>query len=198
MNLKNKVEKYYIVFVCLFVCFVLVGYFLIKNFDKNTTINDQLLPPTTGDCLIEKKSYTVNGSSMKGVVEDGVVVEVLVNYYQCNTILKNDIVLYNYAGNENPLIKIVKGVPGDTLALSKNNATYHILINGKVLKNTENNSYELDSRAYRMLSLYVSDYQGLVPADTYLIMGNLVSGSTDSSKFGLISKKDIIGKVILP
>jgi hypothetical protein len=53
----------------------------------------------------------------------------------------------------------------------------------------------LDDQGYRLLSLYEKDYKGIIPEDAYLILGNLPQGSLDSSHFGLVGKKDILGKV---
>jgi type IV secretory pathway protease TraF len=63
------------------------------------------------------------------------------------------------------------------------------------LKNSQNQPYILDERGYRVLSLYEKDYKGIIPEDAYLILGNLPQGSLDSSHFGLVGKKDILGKV---
>jgi signal peptidase I len=106
------------------------------------------------------------------------------------------LIVYSYGGNENLLIKIVKGLPGDKFSLQKTEGGWHILINGKVLKNSENKPYLLDERSYRMLSLYERDYKGVIPENAYLILGNLVSGTLDSTSFGLVGKQDILGKAI--
>jgi len=39
--------------------------------------------------------------------------------------------------------------------------------------------------------------KGIIPENSYLILGNLVSGSIDSTTFGLIDKGDILGKAEL-
>ena len=46
-----------------------------------------------------------------------------------------------------------------------------------------------------MLSLYERDYQGKIPEDAYLVLGDNINGSLDSRNFGLIGKQDILGKV---
>jgi len=46
-----------------------------------------------------------------------------------------------------------------------------------------------------MLKLYVKSYP-VLPDNTYLILGNKVSGSSDSTRFGLIDKSDIVGKIM--
>ena len=47
-----------------------------------------------------------------------------------------------------------------------------------------------------MLELYINDYQGVIPANAYLILGNQAEGSLDSIRFGLIGKEGIVGKIV--
>ncbi len=70
-------------------------------------------------------------------------------------------ITYNYSGNENPIIKIVKGLPEDKFSLEKVDSGYNILINDKISKNSKNQPYSLDGRGYKMLSLYEKDYRGI-------------------------------------
>ncbi len=44
---------------------------------------------------------------------------ILFGYYDCHEIVANEIVAYDYAGNENPVIKIVKALPGDSFSLKE-------------------------------------------------------------------------------
>jgi type IV secretory pathway protease TraF len=46
-----------------------------------------------------------------------------------------------------------------------------------------------------MLSLYEKDYKGVIPENAYLLLGNLIFGSLDSTHFGLIDKSGIVAKV---
>jgi len=69
------------------------------------------------------------------------------------------------------------------------------LVNDKILKNSENKLYLITGNKYKMLSLYEDDCQNGIPEKTYLLLGNLISGSMDSTQFGLVSKHDILGKV---
>jgi signal peptidase I len=107
------------------------------------------------------------------------------------------VILYSYAGSENPLIKIIKGIPGDKFKLEKieNTLTWRILINNKPSKNSKDKEYIISERGYNMLSLYERDYKGIIPQNAYLILGNQPGGSLDSTTFGLIDKTDILGKV---
>ena len=103
---------------------------------------------------------------------------------------------YEFSGNPEPIIKIVKGVPGDKFGLEKFGNYWQIIINGEVVKNSKGEPYQLSESAYNLLSLYVKDYGGVIPPDTYLILGNLPAGSLDSSRFGLVDKSGIAGKVL--
>jgi signal peptidase I len=147
------------------------------------------------NCTIKIEEKIVRGNSLEPLIKDGETIEVLFGYYDCYPIQRNDIVLYSYSGNKNPIIKIIKGIPGDKFSLKKTNNGWYILINGEILKNSQNQPYIFDERGYKMLSLYEKDYKGIIPEDAYLILGNLSQGSLDSSYFGLVGKKDILGKV---
>lgn len=150
----------------------------------------------TTSCYNQSR-FTVRGNSLEPIIKAGKSVEVLTGYYNCNPVLREDIVVYNYSGNKNPIIKVVKGIPGDTISLSKNGDNYwNILINGEILRNSENIPYQLTEKEYKIISLYIKDYNGVIPENTYLIMGNKPKGSLDSRRIGLVDKKDIVGKVI--
>ncbi len=139
----------------------------------------------------------VRGDSLSPLIKAGQTIKVFFNYFLYEPIQKDDIVLVKYAGNKDPLIKIVKGLPKDTFSLQKAEDTdgYYIIINDKILKNSEGEKYIVDNR---MLSLYVRDYKGVIPADVYLVLGNIPTGSLDATRFGLIDKSDIIAKVEYP
>lgn len=147
---------------------------------------------------ITEEERTVRGNSLEGIIESGEVITALFGYYDSNEVQRDDIILYSYAGSEDPLIKVVKGISGDSFRLEELENGWQILINGEILKNSKEEPYLLDEGRYKMLSLYEIDYQGVIPKDTYLVMGNIVGGTTDSTRHGLIHKTDILGKVKMP
>ena len=146
------------------------------------------------ECSIEIEEKIIRGNSLTGLVEDGEKIIALFGYYDCYEVQKQDIILYSYAGNKEPLIKIVEAIPGDKLSLQETINGWHILINGQVLKNSENKPYLLNQKRHKMLSLYEKSYQGKVPEESFLIMSNLIGGGMDSTSFGLIHQDDILGK----
>lgn len=147
-------------------------------------------------CSYQLEKRIVRGSSLEPLIRNGQEVKVFFNYYKCNEIRRNDIVLYSYAGNNAPLIKIVKGIPGDSFKLVKAGENqWYILINGEVLKNSQRIPYLISGEKYQLLSIYEKNYQGIIPENAYLLLGNSPSGSTDSTSFGLVSQQDILAKV---
>ncbi|MFH0912876.1 MAG: signal peptidase I [Candidatus Omnitrophota bacterium] len=138
---------------------------------------------------------TVRGNSLQGLIEDGQSVKILFGYYNYYPVNVGDVVIYKFAGNKAPIIKIVKAKEGDKFHLEEAEGGWHILVNNKIVRNSCNQPYLLDQSAYRMLSLYEKDYQGIIPPNAYLLLGNLVGGSSDSTRFGLVDRSNILGKV---
>ena len=160
----------------------------------NLEIEDNVLGNL--ECVSRAEEKIVRGESLAGLIEPNETVKIFFGYYDCNEIKKGDIVAYNYTGNPVPIIKVVKGIPGDKFYFQEVEDGWYILINEEILKNSYGQSYILDKGGYRMLSLYKEDYKGIIPKNTYLIMGNLVTGASDSTRFGLVHKDDFFGIVI--
>ena len=137
----------------------------------------------------------VRGSSLNPFIKPGQGIEALFGYYKCHKIKRGDVVLFDYAGDKNFIIKIVKGIPGDKFELRKSDGGWNIIINDNIIKNSENKPYLILGNAYKMLSLYEKDYKGIIPEDAYLLLGNRISGSIDSTAFGLVNKSGIVAKV---
>lgn len=149
-------------------------------------------------CITSVEERIVRGSSMAGLLSDGDTVSVQFGYYACNAPQKGDVALVHFAGDANPLIKAIKAAPGDSFLLSGTSCGWNIVVNGKVLQNSEAQDYCVGYSGYRMLSLYVQSYNGVIPQDAYLVLGNLAEGSTDSTRFGLVSRDSLLGKVEIP
>jgi signal peptidase I len=178
--------------LALTLAFVL-GIFLLS---ANTAPAPSYDTSTEGDasCDIRFEEKAVRGVSLRGILEDGEHVLLAYNYYDCNDVELGDIIAYSYGGREVPVIKMVKGQPGDTLSLERQpNNTSVIAINGHLLKNSFGEIYALSEKGSKLLRLY----EGIIPDEAYLILGNTAHGSLDSTRFGLVHKSDIIGKVIL-
>ena len=84
------------------------------------------------------------------------------------------------------LIKRIIGLPGDTIQI-KNSKLY---INGSVYEE----NYLSDTLNYKDFDLKDIGYEK-IPDDMYFVLGDNRENSLDSREIGLISKKDIQGKI---
>jgi len=162
-------------------------------FLQNHGINTIDLQPQ--DCSIKTQEMTVRGSSLDPLIKPEQTIKALFGYYDCYEVKRGDIVLFDYAGKKNLVIKIVKGISGDKFELRKSDSSWNILINNQIVKNSEDKPYLISGNAYKMLSLYEKDYKGTIPENAYLLLENHISGSVDSTTFGLIDKSGIVAKV---
>ena len=157
------------------------------------------LLPKKDACAVTSRPLTVRGSSLTGIIEDGTRVVLQEGYYECHAVERNELVVYRYGGSYNPIIKMVRGVPSDQFLIEPfQDKGYQIRLNGVILMTSKSEPYLFSKERADLLKLYERDYKGTIPADSYLLLGNLPGGSVDSLRFGLVSKEDIIGKVELP
>ena len=172
---KLKLNKFYFVLFWVILFIVVISIFLSTN--NSQTITKENLP-----------SLIVNGNSMEPLIKNGEVVYYKEKAYSNSSPKINDVILFKDSRNENLILKQIKAVPGDKFEYKNSN----IYVNGDLLKNSVGEPYKIKSN---MLELYANSYP-IIPKDTYLILGDNPRGSRDSSEFGLVSRKDIIAKVI--
>lgn len=191
---KNKKIALILIIAVLLLINVFNLYFWLKNKDSSQLINDNQL--IEKDCVSKIEEKIVSGSSLAGVLEAGEKIKIMYDYYQCHEVQRGDIVVFQPDPEMNPVVKIIKGLPGDSLSLSGDGKNWNILVNGEILKTSTGDAYQVNDQAFQMLSLYIRDYQGKIPPKAHLLLGNAISGSSDSTKYGLIDISDIIGKVV--
>src|SRR3989338_4715235 len=134
----------------------------IKEDNQNITASQtpQGSNDTQARCGIKAEERIVRGYSLSGLVEPGQTVNILFGFYDCNEITREDIVAYQYAGNSEPIIKIVKGAPNDTFGFEKSPAgCWNIFINSEKVQESRGANYCIGDAGYRMLSLYEKDYR---------------------------------------
>ena len=159
-------------------------------------VNDkQAMTQEVNMSCVREKEFVVRGNSMIPLFKPGDEITALMNYSKCNALKKGNTVLFTYSGNEAPVIKTIKAVVGDSFKLKQNGSYWTIQVNNKTLTNSEGEKYRLTGKKQKMLSLYAKDYP-IIPNDTLLLLGENPSGTKDSTAFGLVSEKNIIGKVL--
>jgi signal peptidase I len=134
----------------------------------------------------------VEGGSMSPRIAPGAMIQVIKGGPECLEPLKHgEVVLFESPSSRIPLIKALRGLPGEPLAVNDGK----IIVGGKVARNSAGQPYQLSPARAAMIELSAHDY-GKLPPDTFLVMGENPAGSTDSSRFGLIERRQIIGKMV--
>lgn len=129
----------------------------------------------------------VVGNSMYPTLDNQEVLVLNKAAYRFSDVKRGDIISLSYADTKY-LIKRVVGLPGDTIEF-KDNILY---INGEVYDET----YLNDDVITDDFSLQDIGYD-VIPEDMYLVLGDNRQNSMDGRDIGLISKKDIIGKIAI-
>jgi len=106
---------------------------------------------------------------------------------------RGEVVIFASGALPIPVAKVVVGAPFDKWGVS--DAGY-VTVNGQIAQNSEGKPYRLNPARTRMLKLYEREYSGTIPANTYLLLGEGANGTLDSSRLGLIHRRDIIGRVV--
>jgi signal peptidase I len=141
------------------------------------------------------ESVAFYGLGTNGFVEEGAKLEVQKNYYACHKPEKGDIVVYDFVGI--PTLERVAAVPGDTFTTHEASNYWTIYVNGKPAFNSKKEPYHLSPSGKSMIDLYSAGPKGVVPAGTYLLLGDTQSGSKDSTAFGLTTTSSFMGKTKL-
>jgi len=152
-----------------------------------------IMDRTSRDCSQFLQKRVISGNSLTGLLENGQKVRIC---YSVENISRDDIVAYQLVENRE-MIKIVKAIPGDTWQIQVSpQGDYNLIVNNQVVVNHQSEPYRLQSNQRDLLMLYQRDYGSTIPNNAYLIFGNDPTGSQDSSRFGLVSGRDIRGIVI--
>lgn len=147
-------------------------------------------------CVAEREEVRAAGTSLHGIFASGEEAALLRGYYACRKIQRGDVVAYQYAPGRVPFVKMVRGVPGDTVAFQPARNLWHLVINGAVVTTAQGEPYLLDQPAVGTIRSYVEGSGGAVPNGLYLLLGNLPAGTFDSTRFGLVAAAEIVGKLI--
>jgi signal peptidase I len=161
-----------------------------------STQRNNSLAPSLDFSKYKSQFVEVRGNSMSPLLKDGTSLRALVDYYTTNEPKRYDVVMYNFSAGSVPLVKVILGVPGDSWELRKNRATYYIMVNDKILNNSVGVPYAFSNDEAAMLKLNANTYP-VIPEQQYLIFGDNIESSKDSSLFGMVHRKDILGRLVI-
>ena len=126
----------------------------------------------------------VEGTSMLPRLEDSDRLFINKFVYRLSAIERGDVVVFHYPRDpEKSYIKRVIGLPGDRLWIAQG----QVWLNGKPLKENYVPDAYRDTRSMAEM---------VVPPDTYFMMGDHRSISSDSREFGPVERPLIYGKAV--
>jgi len=149
-------------------------------------------PLAMGWAACEERSLTVIGTSLMPRIADGAIVDAIVGVDCAFTPSRGNVVLFVNGAQTVPLAKVVAAESGDRWSVTDDGG---ILVNDAEIRNSADIAYRLDAARASMLRLYEAAYNGVIPPDSYLLLGERREGSLDSSQFGLVHRTDVIGKI---
>ena len=126
----------------------------------------------------------VEGTSMLPGLEDQERIFINKFVYRWEPISRGDIVVFRYPHDPSKsYIKRVIGVPGDRVVIDRG----RVYVNGYLLKETYVPQQFFDYRSYPEM---------IVPKDSYFVLGDHRSMSSDSRDFGPVDQSFITGKAV--
>ena len=146
----------------------------------------------------------IDGESMLPTLQDGSMVFVTNNKIFNKKIERGDIVTFSVEDAEDPYIKRVIGIPGDTIQIEKG----VLILNQKYIERKTNNEMNefienlSNNVSYKILDKedsyeYDNTKRYLVPEGYYFVLGDNRDNSRDSRDLGFIAYKDI-KEIMLP
>lgn len=149
-------------------------------------------------CGTELVKYTMKDASMKGAIEQGEKYTVAKGWYSCHPVKVGDIVSYSNSAQMEPIPLIVRAVPGSKFTLSEDKEAkgWNVTVDGKKVLTDDDKAYVFGHGGPGVLGMYEKSYQksGL-PTGQFLLFGNQSRVGSDSSVFGVVNLKEILGKV---
>lgn len=201
MKNQESLKKYGPIAAVVLALILAVGAFLFfKN--KGPVLDEveirSLRPKKDGPCPGETVTLTMDDVYMAGMIEQGEKFKAVMNYYSCNPLKRGDAILMHLSASMDPVVKIVRGLPGDRFELKKDGQGqgWNVVINGDVIQWEEGKRpYFFGGKQPPTLALYEKNRKGVLGPDEIIILGTRPPGNNDSGLFGVFSVNDILGKV---
>ena len=131
-------------------------------------------------------SYRVVGSSMEPTLAAGDVIRVQSAYYDGRSMERDTLVAIKFRTRPVPFVKRVVAIAGDRV---------HVR-DGRI--HVGERSYGVPRRGASLLATQLARYGGRVPADHFIALGDNPNASFDSASFGLLSRRQLLGRVQVP
>lgn len=203
---KNKIKSniFPIIIIGLGVILITGGLIFSKYKNKSTKViqqkaqswNEDGTVKEGTDCTVKKETLKVPASG-SDIFKIGSEIEVEMNYYACNKGERDEIVMIQSPGRDDPIFKYIKMIPGDKYTVTEGkNKKFKVTVNGKVMENIKGEPYSFEDRKSRMIKLYESNFKDGIKSGVYFVFGETPTGGFDSTRFGPVTSERMIGRVI--
>lgn len=140
--------------------------------------------------LFIAQPHRVSGSSMFPNFHNGDYIITDKITYKISEPMRGDVVVFkNPKDLSQDFIKRIIGIPGDRVKIQNE----HVFLNDKQLSEPYLNSTVITNPSYFLQE----GADVTVTPDHYIVLGDNRSNSSDSREWGLIEKKELIGRVLL-
>lgn len=134
---------------------------------------------------------------LKGAVDAGETVRVILNYYACHPPQVGDVVLYRYSWHHEPVLKRIVAVPGDEvdMVVDPEGRGWNLVLNGKVYESSGRRYHVGVSKHPPPLKLYADANSKKLQPEHLVVLSTVPPGDKDSGYYGVVSIHDIVGRV---
>lgn len=151
---------------------------------KDMILDDENNP----NCLTHSTYYWVTGNSMEPLIQNGIDVNVIENYYTCSgKVSRWDIIVFEL--NKKPMIKIIKALPWDIIKFE----SQQMFINGEVMKNSVDEIYYFSQSEVNLLRAYLQN--DTLQSGAFFVFWDNISNSLDSRKIWAVGIESFLAKV---
>lgn len=196
-----KIDQKKIVIIAAILVALVAIFFAIRHFAEKQEEPTQPVfeRKRGGPCPGETKEFAQRDPYMRGVLEVGQKFKVIMNYYDCNEPKRGDLVFYQLHHSMDPVVKIVRGVPGDKFSLSRDklHGGWNLEVNGDKVYSAvdKKEAYFFGASTPPPLALYEKSHKGKIGPGNILLLSSWPPGDIDSGLFGMFSLTDVVGKV---
>ena len=150
----------------------------------------------TARCPGDQIKFDVPDPYIRGLVEMGHSVDVVLNWYACHEAKISDLVLYRYSHHQDPVIRRVVAAPGDQFSLEKvESLGWVLLVNGAEVRGVNQERYIFGSTDEPPLKLAEKSRDGVLREREVILFSSFGPGDRDSGTFGVLSLDDVVGQV---
>jgi len=150
----------------------------------------------TSQCPGKNAEFEIRDPYLRGVLEQGSKVTVSLNWYECNKVERGDLVLYRFSQHEDPVVRRVVGLPGDEFELRPiAKQGWELLIKRTPVTGVGKPYYFGVETAEPPLALAAKARKGILADKEVILFSSFGPGDRDSGTFGVITTKDLVGKV---